>query len=311
MTRSNTPRSDESKPDLTLCDREPIHLLGAVQPHGCLIAVSRDGRVVAHSENVSPWFGVDTVRLGAAVDEVLDPGLATLIRSFENRGDLFQTEMHRARTELGEVPVHLHVSDQGVCIAEFWRPVASMDQGELSRFHSMNNELLAMGQSGGDRADVARQTCEVIRRTTGFDRVVLYRFRSDESGEVIGEDKREDKESWVGLRYPASDIPKQARALLVRNRIRLIEDIAYLPVPIAVDDEVLGGPIDLSDAALRSVSMVHREYFANMGVRASVALSIVVEGRLWGVIACHHDEPKSLPVEAWPMMHLLAQCWRH
>ena len=137
--------------------------------------------------------------------------------------------------------------------------------------------------------DVAARAVEAMRSLTGFDRVMVYRFDREWNGEVIAEARTPTLNSFLGLHYPATDIPAQARELYRRNWLRLIPDIAYRPVPIHprssfADDQ----PLDLSLATLRSVSPIHVEYLSNMGVSASMSVSILVDGNLWGLIACHH-----------------------
>ena len=128
-----------------------------------------------------------------------------------------------------------------------------------------------------------------VRTVTGFDRVMVYRFDAEWNGEVIAEDRRDDLEPFLGLRYPASDIPAQARALYATNWMRLIPDARYRPVPLEpAVNPLTGRPLDLSGAMLRSVSPVHLEYLANMGVVSSMSVSLIDRGRLWGLIACHH-----------------------
>jgi light-regulated signal transduction histidine kinase (bacteriophytochrome) len=122
---------------------------------------------------------------------------------------------------------------------------------------------------------------------------MVYRFDAEWNGEVVAEDRREDLEPFLGLHYPASDIPAQARALFLVNRIRVIPDSEAEPIPMIRDSD--GGnsaPLDLSRCLLRSAAAVHREYLRNMGVRASLTASLIVGGRLWGLIACHHSTPK-------------------
>ena len=124
---------------------------------------------------------------------------------------------------------------------------------------------------------------------------MVYRFRSDDAGEVIAETHADDVEPYLGLRYPASDIPAQARHLYLVNRLRVIPDAGYTPVPIEPALHAGGAALDLSHHALRSVSPVHVEYLRNMGVGASMSISIVSGGRLWGLIACHHRTPRLVP----------------
>ncbi|MCL9797904.1 GAF domain-containing protein, partial [Frankia sp. AgKG'84/4] len=130
---------------------------------------------------------------------------------------------------------------------------------------------------------------EEVRRLTGFDRVMVYRFDAEWNGEVVAEAKLDRLNSFRGLHYPATDIPAQARALYERSWLRLIPDVDYRAVPVVpAFDADTGEPLDLSDAWLRSVSPMHVEYLRNMGVTASMSISLLRDGRLWGLIACHH-----------------------
>src|SRR5690606_38985680 len=134
-----------------------------------------------------------------------------------------------------------------------------------------------------------------VQRISGYDRVMVYRFLPDYSGEVVAEALAGDLASYDGLRYPASDIPPQARALYLRNRVRVIPDVDAEPQPLMQSPE-LDGPIDMSFDVLRAVSPVHLQYLRNMGVAASMSISLVVDGRLSGLVACHHGSPR--PVDA-------------
>lgn len=135
-----------------------------------------------------------------------------------------------------------------------------------------------------------------VRELTGFDRVMVYRYDADYNGEVVAESKREDLNSFLGLHYPSTDIPAQARALYEKNWIRLISDVNYAPAPVVPTvDPDSGKPLDLTYATLRSVSPIHIEYLQNMGVSASMSISLLRHGRLWGLIACHHYDGPHLP----------------
>ncbi len=135
-----------------------------------------------------------------------------------------------------------------------------------------------------------------MRELTGFDRVMVYRYDAEYNGEVVAEAKRDDLNSFLGLHYPASDIPAQARALYEKNWIRIIDDIGYTPSPLVPQENpTTGRPTDLTHSTLRSVSPIHIEYLKNMGVGASMSISLVRDGRLWGLIACHHYSGAHLP----------------
>ena len=139
-----------------------------------------------------------------------------------------------------------------------------------------------------------REAARQVRALTGFDRVMVYRFDHDGAGEVVGESMTRGLSPFLGLRYPAADIPLQARALYERNYIRIITDVDAQPVPVAPALSPEGEKLDLSMSVLRSVSPIHIEYLKNMGVYASMSISILQGGKLWGLIACHHNSPKNL-----------------
>ena len=146
-------------------------------------------------------------------------------------------------------------------------------------------------------ADSVERLCEVavkeIRGLSGFDRVMIYRFDADAHGCVVAEARAADAEPFLGLNYPATDIPRQARVLYLRNWIRVIPDVDYRADPLLALPETGGADrIDLSMAVLRSVSPYHLKYLQNMGVAATLTISIVIDSQLWGLIACHHDAPR-------------------
>ncbi|HRL30860.1 MAG TPA: GAF domain-containing protein, partial [Ottowia sp.] len=134
----------------------------------------------------------------------------------------------------------------------------------------------------------------MVRELTGFDRVMAYRFRADDSGDIVAEERDAALDPYLGWRFPASDIPAQARRLYIENTMRLIADVGSTPVAVRAAPGV-DQPLDMSHGVLRSVSPIHIEYLQNIGVGASMSLSIVLEGRLWGMLACHHRTPRQVP----------------
>ncbi len=152
-----------------------------------------------------------------------------------------------------------------------------------------------------------REGARQVRGLTGFDRVMVYRFAPDGSGEVVGEACKAGIGTFFGLRYPASDIPQQARELYKRNLLRVIADVDAEPVPIVPQLDPTGRPLDLSLSMLRAVSPIHIEYLRNMGVGASMSISIMVEGRLWGLFACHHYSPRCPSFERRSVCELFSQ----
>ena len=282
------------EPDLTDCDREPIHIPGAIQPHGLLIAFTDDLRTVAASENLPDFAGLRSSEfLERPVAELLDADTAShLHRVLLDPDGIAGSPVsirfaQRQATEFSGV-WHRH---DGLILLEVETP-----EHEASESHAFFSRT-----SGAIRRLQAAQTLEAacaaaareVREITGFDRVKVYRFGSDLSGQVIAEDRSEGVESYLGLHFPPSDIPAQARKLYAINPVRIIPNIDYAPIPIVPDLNPLSGkPIDLSFAALRSVSPIHLEYMRNIGMRGTMSVSILRGDRLWGLIACHNREPK-------------------
>jgi light-regulated signal transduction histidine kinase (bacteriophytochrome) len=275
--------SDRTVPDEALlrCADEPIAIPGAVQPHGVLLAVTEpDLAVVMASANAAALFG----RPVDALDQVLDDADLARLRAGLS-GDAAEFDPLRVRLAGREVDLVLHRAD-GVLVTE-WEPVDGAEQA--AAWHHRLPRVLQRLAAAATLDDLTAVLAGDVRGLTGFDRVMVYRFDAGWNGEVVAEDVRQDLEPFLGLRYPASDIPAQARALYATNWMRLIPDAGYARVPLEpAANPLTGRPLDLSGAMLRSVSPVHLEYLANMGVVASMSISLIDRGRLWGLIACHH-----------------------
>ena len=157
-------------------------------------------------------------------------------------------------------------------------------------------------------ADLCMAIPTLMRQLTAYDRVMVYRFDRDGHGEVIAEEKETGMEPFLGLHYPATDIPRQARELYIRQRIRMIGDTGYHPVRVLGQSGLTQGePLDMTFCGLRSVSPIHIEYLQNMGVGGTFAVSLIHENRLWGMIICHHRTPKWLSLEMRGVCDILGQ----
>lgn len=299
--------ADRPEPvDLTNCDREPIHLLGAVQPIGFLVALSDDWVIRRVSANIDAFLGLaPEAALGQPLKSIF---AAEAIHLLRNRlamllsGDSVERVFGcRLREDLPAFDVALHLSDGQIVIEA---EPASDEHGDAT------NTVRAMVQRI-DRTDgmaaFLNEGARLVRALTGYDRVMVYRFALDGSGEVVAEACRSGIGSFKGLHYPASDIPAQARALYKRNLLRVITDINATPSPIMPQLDAQGRPLDLSLSILRSVSPIHIEYLRNMGVGASMSISIVVDDQLWGLFACHHYGPHSPSFERRSVCELFAQ----
>ena len=267
---------------LQRCADEPIAIPGAVQPHGVLLAVTEPGLdVVVASANAGELFGGPVGTLGEVLD---DDALARLREGLA--GDLAEVNPLRTTVAGTEVDLVVHRAD-GLLLTE-WEPLPGAEQAGLA-WHRRLPSVLQRLSSSGTLERLAGTLARDVRTVTGFDRVMVYRFDPEWNGEVIAEDRREDLEPFLGLWFPASDIPAQARALYTTNWMRLIPDAGYQRVPLEpAANPLTGRPLDLSGAMLRSVSPVHLEYLANMGVVSSMSVSLIDRGRLWGLISCHH-----------------------
>lgn len=274
--------------DLTNCDREPIHVPGAIQPHGALLAIGPDERIAVASTNTDDLLGRASSDLfGRPLIDVLPEAVQPVRESVDQETRL---EAHRLTLgdhgRLGGRDVDLLVHRSGEFTVIEIEPVDARTAAVSHR--AVRAAATRLAQASGVNDLVARLANEV-RTLTGFDRVMVYRFDEQWNGEVVAEDRREDLNPFLGLHYPATDIPAQARRLYTENWTRLIADIAYEPVALnPVFDPTTGKPLDLSHSALRSVSPIHVEYLSNMGVTASMSVSMVHEDELWGLVACHH-----------------------
>ncbi len=275
--------------DLTGCDREPIHIPGSIQPHGLLlIADAHSLRVVAGAgpleERLAPnWLGSSlAVLLQQDVAALLGgvavgPGGTVIGAPITVQGVQLDVALHRTGDLL---LAELEASGE--------EPLAAATM--LGRL-----DLLAQGfERASDLTALCERAAMAFRALTGFDRVMVYRFLDDDAGRVVAEDRDPSLGTFMHHHFPASDIPRQARALYVRNRTRAIPTVDYRPQPIR--PAAFAGT-DLSDVSVRSVSPVHLQYLANMGVGASASISIVKDGLLWGLIACHHNTPRTLPID--------------
>jgi chemotaxis family two-component system sensor kinase Cph1 len=298
--------------DLTNCDREPIHIPGAVQPYGVLLALRQPGLTVAMaSESVQAHLGVAARTLpGRSLALVLGEAAAARVH------EMSTSMQDRAFAELRVTPpdgvtrtfdATLHPSG-GLLLLEL-EPAREGERVAPDRFGAVMRSVTQRLEGANSLPELAMEMAEEMRAITGFDRVWVYRFHPDWHGEIIGEARRDDIETWLGMHYPASDIPAQARALFLRSWVRAIPDLAFVPSPLVPRNNPLTGkPLDLGSSVLRSVSPIHVQYLTNMGVTASLVISLIHRGRLWGLISGHHyTGPKHVPADVRALCEFLAQ----
>jgi photoactive yellow protein len=278
------------------CEREPIHLPDAIQPWGILIAADIDTLTVrAASANAAEMFGDDRL-VGQRIEILFGTELTRDLRGWLARAQAGQSVPWRA--ELGtppDVDLRAHLSPPYVVIE--LESVAGRSATGGSALLLRLEQSLAEIRACRTLAELTQSGARHLRALTGFERVVIYRFDVDWHGEVVAEDKVADwDQSFAGLHFPASDVPRQARDLYTRSLSRHVPDRDYVPIPVEVSP---GWPhVDLSHARHRSVSPVHLAYHRNMGVNGSMSFSIMVDGRLWGLAVCHHRLPHFVAVDA-------------
>ncbi|MET0554231.1 MAG: ATP-binding protein [Vicinamibacteria bacterium] len=292
--------------DLSNCDREPIHIPGAVQPHGVLLACRGPAFTIGQaSENAHSLLGKPFQELlGAPISRALSAESCALLAEAAAAGfpaDANPLALESAAGVLFDGIVHRSGD------------VVLMELEPRSRSALALNPQMRAGlrrlQQAADRGELYDVAARELRQLTGFDRVMVYRFDAEWNGEVMAEARRADLEPFLGLHYPAADIPAQARRLYTLNWIRIIPDIQYRPARIVPElDPGSGAPLDLSGAVLRSVSPIHVEYLRNMGVTASMSVSLIRDGVLMGLVACHHySGPHHLPYVVRETSELLGQ----
>jgi chemotaxis family two-component system sensor kinase Cph1 len=292
--------------DLTNCDKEKIHIPGAILPHGAMLVLDNE------SLEILQIAGDVTGLLGASFEDLLGKSVSTIFRTS-------QVEHLRALSANLSLLKPRHLLDPQMRVAAD-RPldaslhrsndalVLEFEKADIADRFAIDplaavQEMIEGLDGAPSLVDLCQMAAERVRGLAIYDRVLVYRFMQDGSGWVIAESKQDDLEPFLDLHYPAADIPKQARALYLKNGLRLITQVNYEPARLVpTDNPRTGEPLDMSQAILRDVSPIHRQYLRNMGIDASMSISIIVGGQLWGLIACHNYTPRLLP------RHLRAIC---
>lgn len=283
---------------LSECENEPIHIPGLVQPHGILMTLrSSDLTILQISESVFDLLGVHPTDLLHQPLSRLMP-IESVEKATKRLGD-------RIPRLLNPIPIHIEANGRihrfdgilhrsgRVLILELERHVTEeRGYGGFGGFYEAIREVTSRLMDTEGLAEVLELACQELKKLTGFGRVLVYRFDSEWNGEVLNEAKDDGIASLLHHRFPASDIPKQARDLYTRNWLRLIPDVNYKPSPVVPNiNPITDKPLDMSNSVLRSVSPVHLEYMRNMGQQASMSVSLLKGKKLWGLISCHHPEP--------------------
>lgn len=275
--------------DLSECDREPIQFLERTQNFAALAEFSHSGNILSYSQNWGEFFGIDNAKIeGSSAISFLGSDGWELICSVANGLSSFnhvERLFHVAGVLNNElVDMSISNSSEGI-IVEIEKSQAGLEPDFMPKIRQISSQL----EPGLGLEVLAQEGADYVRALTGFERVMIYKFHPDQSGEVIAESLAEGVESFLGLRFPATDIPKQARELYQRNLVRIISDVDELASKVSYCPErETKGPLDLSMAISRAVSPIHIQYLKNMGVKSSMSISIAGLDGFWGLIACHN-----------------------
>jgi diguanylate cyclase (GGDEF)-like protein/PAS domain S-box-containing protein len=287
-----SPKGASPTIDLSHCDSEPIHLPGAIQPHGAVLAALADGLLVTHaSANLAAILGrpVEAVLGRSLEDAIGERACRTLLDAGTSEG-LNPEHTHSLSLADGRMlSLRVHRTGRHLCV-------------DIEPLHvePLQNRPLFMALSTlrtFEHAASVVELCELavqgLKAISGYDRVMAYRICEDGHGEVIAEAREPSLKAYLGQHYPASDIPPQARRLYLRQRVGAIADSSYTPVPLCADPTLDDGlPLDLTHSVLRSASPVHREYMRNMNTAASLTIGLASGRDLWGMLVCHDTKPR-------------------
>ncbi|MEC4817645.1 MAG: ATP-binding protein [Scytonema sp. PMC 1069.18] len=289
---------------LTSLKEAPIHVSGQVQPHGILLVLKEPELTILQvSSNVASVFSIPTEKLlQQNLEDLLDPFQIERIKVglLEESLDILNPTKIWVRKKGDDYVVFdavFHRNPEGVLILEL-EPAFSQENIPFLSFYHLAKASINQLEETANLRDFCQTIVQEVRKVTGFDRVMLYKFDDDGHGSVVAEEKLEHLEPYLGLHYPETDIPKPARRLFASNWIRIIPDSKAESVEIVPRfNPVTQRPLDLTNSILRSASPCHIEYLHNMGVAASLTISLIKEGQLWGLIACHHMTPKYVSYE--------------
>lgn len=290
--------------NLTRLDEEPIQILGQIQPHGVLLVLEEPNlKILQVSKNTRSIFGISAEDLlTQSLEDLLDPfqveriqtGLASDNLDFLNPTKIWMRIQGDDYVVFDGI---FHRNPDGFLILEL-EPASSQESIPFLSFYHLARMSINQLESTSSLHDFCQIIVQEVRKVTGFDRVMLYKFDQDEHGIVVAEDKVAELEPYLGLHYPASDIPKPARKLFGSNWIRIIPDAEAQPIELfPYHNPDLNRPLDLTYSILRSASPCHLQYLHNMGVGSSLTISLMKEHKLWGLITCHHRTPKYVSYE--------------
>lgn len=293
---------------LTTCDQEPIHMLSRIQQNGLLMVTDEYLRIHQISDNCLLFFGKNADEmLKLSLDNIFDPILIQKISRYiedikYNKSNFitFVDSFHKQNYFF-----ILHYSSTHTILE-----ISPIDNNDKN--HSLTPELLFEKallnyEQSSSLIDMLTKMATTVKEISGFDRVLIYQFDDEYNGTVLAQVQENFSEDFTNHRFPASDIPVQARALYLKNRFRTISDIDETSaILIPTLNPLSNSPLDMSYCYLRSVSPIHIHYLRNMGVFASMSISLIIDRKLWGLVVCHHHEPKKIPLSLYESYSLLS-----
>ncbi|WP_442949667.1 ATP-binding protein [Nostoc sp.] len=293
-------------PDINLIslNEASIHLSSQIQPHGVLLVLEEpELKILQVSTNTLNIFGITLENvLQKKLEDLLDPFQIQIIKtglSGTNLDFINSTKVwvHKKGDDYIVFDAVFHRNQEKFLIMEL-EPAITQENIPFLKFYHLARASINQLEKVSNFRDFCQIIVQEIQKITEFDRVMLYKFDDDEHGSVVAEEKLESLEPYFGLHYPASDIPEPARKLFASNSIRIIPDSSSEPVKVfPVNNPISDRPIDLTNSILRSAAPCHIEYLHNMGVAASLTISLIKDQKLWGLIACHHQSPKYISYE--------------
>ncbi len=295
-----TLNAEEFERALQECASEPIHQIGMVQPHAGLLVARVDGArmVLQASDNIATILGRPLAAvLGQPLAAVLGAEAVVAVDTMVLRANDIgspATARFPAHHGTGSVDLsgHVYLSD-GMLVIEFERDETGLPHRQLDDLVAGTLESLLAPNLWSDGDRYLDGVARVVRQLTGYDSVMVYRFEPSMDGEVVAQSRSVQAQNFLGMHFPASDIPPQARRLYTLNLVRIVADTDAVPSPVVPSlNPNTGRPLDLSHSAVRALSPIHIEYLRNIGVRASMVISLLLDGRLWGMVTCHHLAPK-------------------
>ena len=299
------------------CDDEPVHIPGCIQDHGFLLSMRPDDLLVTQvSENCQRFTGRSVEQiLGQPLAAIIGEAAVRRIIQMRDSEPLENNPLYALTARMpgmcADTPaldISLHLSDGALIIELEQTGGATHCAAPPSDYYAVVKRLLARLRGTDSLAQFCTTSALEMRRVIGLDRVMMYRFHADDSGEVMADAHRQDLHSWLGLRYPASDIPKPAREIFKRIGVRPLPDVnGALSEIVPLIAPATGRALDMTYCALRGASRMYTEYLNNMGVAATLTMPILRGSHLWGLIVCHHYAPTALPYQVRAAAEFIAQ----